>query len=79
MDLLIKGMEMSEPEALAVCVQRVLNFYSDNPGVTPEIHCRPRSAQGWCEYLLRLPYRGGGELWVGAIQRTEGAEWEFHS
>jgi hypothetical protein len=34
---------------------------------------------GWLEWILRIKYRGGGGLTIGAIQRTVGAGYEFHS
>lgn len=34
---------------------------------------------GWCEYLMRIQYEGGGSLTIGCIQRELGARTEFHS
>jgi len=38
-----------------------------------------RSDPGWLEWIIVYEYRDGGKLTVGAIQRTPGADYEFHS
>jgi hypothetical protein len=37
------------------------------------------SDPGWLEWGIKYQYRGGGGLYVGAIQRAPDAEYEFHS
>lgn len=34
---------------------------------------------GWLEWGISITYRGGGGLFIGAIQRKVGAEFEFHT
>lgn len=82
MNLIIHNLEEAERPHLAACIKRVVDFYGDEVqvDVTPEIWCRRREANGWLEYAVVLPYIGGvSKLYVGAIQRNQGAEVEFHS
>jgi len=39
----------------------------------------PYKHPGWLEWGIFYEYKDGGRLYVGAIQRTIGAEIEFHS
>lgn len=34
---------------------------------------------GWLEWIVNIRYRTGSRLTFGCIQRTKGAEFEFHS
>lgn len=43
------------------------------------IWCNARTREGWLELLLQFVYDDGGKLTVGALQRTDGAPYEFHS
>jgi hypothetical protein len=43
------------------------------------IHCSERLASGWLEWTIQISYKREGNLTIGAIQRTAGAEVEFHS
>ena len=81
MNLLINYLHEAEPEFLAACIKRVMQFDpSPESDLTHVITCASRSDKGWIEYALKLRYRDyDGHIFVGAIQRTPGAEIEFHS
>lgn len=43
------------------------------------IICSPRSLNGWIEWGVRLDYEPEGGMFIGVIQRREGAKIETHS
>lgn len=43
------------------------------------VYSNARRLDGWAEWMLHYEYADGGKLFVGAIQRSPGAEVEFHS
>lgn len=67
-----------EPEAFGEAAKRLL-LWSNN--VTCDLHVMPRTADGWLEYGLEIKSVVDGErnFYIGMIQRTPGAPWEFHS
>lgn len=77
-----------EPEALAACVAHAMRYQD----VDVQIYVNPRVPHdaepyknpGWLEYMIIYRFSvvstfGVGGLTVGAIQRTPGAAFEFHS
>lgn len=79
MKLEIHDFENEDPEHLAACIEHVRRWGTSPNHPPHEIYCRPRDADGWLEYALKLTYANGGHMWVGAIQRQPGAPVEFHS
>ena len=77
----IINFEESEPAMLQVCLERVRRWFGPmiKDSAPCEIHCNAREPSGWLQYVLKLTYPEGGQIWVAAIQRTVGAEVEFHS
>jgi len=74
MNISIENYDGEEPGLLADVIARA-GRWSNPEGVT--IICRPRTAKGWCEYLLAIS--GPGQILIGCIQRERGAVTEFHS
>lgn len=82
----IENVEDAEPKMLQDVLTMLAhhvgaNTLSINIQVTPRV---PDDAPaykhpGWCEYLCMVQYRQGSRLVIGAIQRTKGAQTEFHS
>lgn len=84
MQITIHSSEIAEPEALIKAVERV-NRWGET-GVA-EIFCRPRVAldapeynmPGWLEYHIMIHMPNNRKYVIGMIQRSPGAEYEFHS
>jgi hypothetical protein len=66
---------LNEPGMLEVCLNRLDRVDYD----TVDIYCNNRKADGWLEWGLKIKYVGPGGIYVGAIQRQKGGEYEFHS
>lgn len=74
----------AEPEALARAYERALRY--GGPDCVIEITCRPRAGAsdrdppGWLEYVINfMSSENVSDYTIGMIQRSVGAEWEFHS
>ena len=78
----IHNYEVHEPEFLAKVLHRA-SFHQDVYSI--DVYCNERAGklrsdpEGWCEYILRIEYRSGGKLTIGCIERSLGADMEFHS
>lgn len=76
---------LAEQEMLAACFTRLARFAHN--AKLARIVCEERvpaeapayKHPGWCEYLLYIEFTTGGSLTIGCLQRTIGAEIEFHS
>ncbi len=81
MKIEIINFEASEPAMLQTCLERVRRWFGPmiRDSAPCEIHCTARESSGWLQYILKLTYPEGGQMWVGAVQRQPGAEVEFHS
>lgn len=74
----------SEPFMLSTVLARAANWANAESIL---ILCNPRvpadapahQNPGWLEYAMRVNFKGGGGITIGAIQRQIGAEVEFHS
>lgn len=77
-----------EPEAISKAVMRANRF--DGDGKTATIFVRGRAGNGagfhfpdppgWLEYLIVIQHADGRPyMTIGMIQRSVGAEFEFHS
>lgn len=72
----VLGVALAEPEALAEVLKRIT--YNHHTAKQITIACRERKSDGWLEYVVHVQY-AQGSMTIGAIQRTPGAEMEFHS
>lgn len=74
-----------EPAMLAAVLARAARWAHSAESIL--IHCNarvpanapPHKSPGWLEYGMRVNYKGGGGITIGAIQRSIDAEIEFHS
>lgn len=82
MEITIHNVELAEQPALAKVLDRVTWHWR---ATKADIYCAPRAdgsgynPAGWLEYLLRMEYDDGGKLTIGCLERSAGAEMEFHS
>jgi hypothetical protein len=60
---------------LCKCSQQMCNSHY----LTAEIFTNSREPSGWIEFGIVLRTATGSVFRIGAIQRTPGAEYEFHS
>ena len=80
-ELRIKSIEEvgSDAEALGLlqaCVARMAQY---NRLRDAEIYVNARDAKGWLEFGMQMWFEDGGRLFVGALQRNTGMQFEFHS
>jgi hypothetical protein len=76
-NLINEGECVADDAMLAAVLVRCIRHY---PQVTSiDIHISPRADSGWLEYLMILTYHKGAKLTIGAIQRTVGGSYEFHT
>lgn len=67
---------IEEPAMMQACIQRIARFQHI---AEAKLICDERKATGWLEFTIVLKFASGAGLTIGAIQRTPGAEIEFHS
>lgn len=80
-DIKITGVELalSDGKMLAACLAKATYYLHGAQRI--DIYCSERRADGWLEYSMMIYYKGPREhmFQLGAIQRTIGADIEFHS
>lgn len=62
--------------ALHVPNARKISIY---PMPRVPLDAEPYKHPGWLEWGIHIDYTSGGRLYIGAIQRTIGAAYEFHT
>jgi len=78
------GADREASQLLIAVLERALRHVHQD-GSTADIYCDARGTQNgsqspeWLEFGLRVQYATGGSLYIGCIQRTKGANFEFHS
>ena len=77
LEVRIVGLQLAEQEALNKAVERVLSYGGAID--CARIVCSPQLETGWLEYSILLEFCSGGRMQLGMLQRSVGAEWEFHS
>ena len=74
-----EALDTSDLKLFVESLQR-LTLHGDPANVnSATLHISPRRPSGWLEYLLAVEWVSGGRITIGCIQRTVGAECEFHS
>lgn len=68
--------ELAEHDALVNALARTL-YHQNVKKVT--IFVNERDKHAWLEYGLKFEYTHGGQMFIGMIQREQGAQYEFHS
>ena len=80
-DIKIIGVDLaiSDGKMLAACLAKAT--YHLHGAKSIDIYCSERKSNGWLEYSMMIYYKGEREhmLQLGCIQRTIGADIEFHS
>jgi hypothetical protein len=70
-------------EMLAACTERISRHIGNDEDIYsyPDalIFVNRRDTRGWLEYGIKINYRSGNFIYIGAIQREIGAQIEFHS
>jgi hypothetical protein len=66
-----------ESEAFGMACRRAHRFAGNQADVN--LVTAEREPDGWLEYLLSFQKEGKQWYLIAMIQRTPGAEWEFHS
>ena len=69
---------VKEPELLNACLIRAQR-HLNKTGTKITLYGTERDKSGWLEFSMSIEYPDGGRLFLGCIQRTVGAEPEFHS
>ena len=68
-----RGDVSQEPEAYLAACRRLLRWGGENTSAI--VYVASRRRDGWLEWGIQIV----GSIHIGMIQRTPGAEFEFHS
>jgi hypothetical protein len=68
-----RGDVSQEPEAYLAACRRLLRWGGENTSAI--VYVSPRREDGWLEWAVSIV----GSMTIHMVQRTPGAEWEWHS
>ena len=72
----IENVDTKDAKLLLATIERAQRFQSVRDAT---LQTSQRQTSGWLEYLLVLQLENNRSLTIGCIQRSLGAECEFHS
>ena len=74
----VSELDVGGEALLEATVLRAL-YQVRNDGGRARVYCSKRQDNGCLEFGMSIEYASGSSLFIGCIQRTPGAEFEFHS